>query len=260
MIKQHLIEERKKQIVQSFSTQSGAMAIAENQGFPCFQSSHALNTDLSFQLLIEEEQSTEFLQDLDWLADIQHVAFSFSPKNTRCHVIFSDSVYCDFKVTTTSHNSENQNGHFQTLWHKPNQSLPSTWLNPNRSWGSISNSEQERLLAEILTSILVGLRHFIKGDKLSAFHFVQHSALLKMTELMTKWHVQQEILQGENVEQAFQKHYPLVVGTVSQFAMGFERTPEAALAMVECAERHFTVNYFLMDQILNLIKSTQSRT
>jgi len=98
-------------------------------------------------------------------------------------------------------------------------------------------------LGEALTNLYVGLKRYRRGEKLSAMRFVQVFALDRVLELAPALEAEQPAHRDPfNNERRLEQRFPRLCARLPEFAQGYDRTPESALALLGFLEQHFTVN------------------
>jgi hypothetical protein len=114
---------------------------------------------------------------------------------------------------------------------------------PAREPGDRRERSVEWNVGELVTNLYVGLCRYRRGEKLSAFRFVQGYAVDRVLELLP--HVVAPIPAFPDPfgrERRAEQQYPGMVADFAAFMPGYERTPEAALALLRWVESHFEVN------------------
>lgn len=277
MTKDELIEARLEQINETISAQPQTLAIIRPQenDNPC--SIKENDCDIRLVVLVATGSEEKLLRDIRWLADIQHIAYEFKRSPGHFRFLFSDGLFCDFTVAEEQKLDISDLSHGQILWQKDKTKtdykdvINITQIKHSKS--PITKHEESCwLLGEFLTNLLIGLRRYSKGDKLSAFYIIQHHALSQLLELVDKWEDKIDISIDSAASQqtckscgsktdelniepsSFEANYPQMVPLVEEFALGYDRSPKSAHAMLQYVEQHDTINYFIKDQIINLIK------
>lgn len=267
MTKDELIRARLEQIRDFIARQDQALAIISPSGHEKHCSIKDNDCDICLILLVKstpndtEAHDKDLHKDIHWLADIQHIAYEFKRSPGHFRFLFSDGLFCDFTVLDENELdlSSLQNG--EILWQKDacpaqlNAALSSSEVQGSHN-SVIKHEESCWLLGEFLTNLLIGLRRYSKGDKLSAFYLIQHNALTQLLELVDKWEAKDGTGEASTVrtDGSFETNYPQLVPLVEEFASGYDYSPKSAHAMLQYAEQHDNINFFIKDQILNLIK------
>jgi hypothetical protein len=98
-------------------------------------------------------------------------------------------------------------------------------------------------LGEALTNILIGVKRFYRGEKLSAARFVQQYAVDRVLELHENLNPQEQVGRDPfNPERRLEQRQPELSQHLCAFVQGYERTPESALALLDWLEQHFEIN------------------
>lgn len=246
-----LVHQRLKQIRTCIENNGIALALLMPEKGHSITTIRQNDSDISFTVVVENGNKTTLLDDLSWLSDIQHIAFKYQCSDNSFRFIFSDGVYCHLSVIEESEFSATTND-LSCLWsRRPLESALPKLLRNNSEKNSNSMAW---LLGEVCTHLLTGLRCWNKGDKLSAFYYVQHHALGHLLSLIDIWEAEQQS-QSVSVTGHLENFPPNAAKCVPQFALGYDHTPQAAKAMLDYIEQHQHINFFLKDQIQNLLGS-----
>lgn len=262
MTKHELIQERLEQIRLAIAAQNHTLAMLLPHRNGPLHAMRADDCDIGFMLLVEVGCKELFLGDIEWLSEIQHIAFEFRRSPGHFRFLFSDGIFCDLTVME-KHEMENTDILPKDIaWQRAtihsdifDVAVPQS----SRQYldDIVEYDEPDWLLGELLTNLLIGLRRFNNGEKLSAFYLIQHHALSRLLSLVNQW----ERKTSKNCDplpsqrQSVERNYPHLCNLLSEFAQGYEASPQSALAILNYIEQHTAINYFIKDQILNQIRS-----
>ncbi len=252
MSTESLIQERLGQIRQQVATDANMVGVTvpdrPMQPTPLRNN----DCDLEFCLVVKPGFKSRYIKDLTWLTQIQHIAFKYRHVESGYRFLFSDGMYCEFSITEQGDKA--QDAPNSLPW--PANLVDSEWDYPaaNEPTSAINHNNQDWLLGEMLTNLLIGLRRFIAGDRLSAFYCIQHHALGRLLTLISKWEVNHAQMSKAYGDSSFEQAYPTAASRVASFALGYDHSPQSALAILQYAEQHHALNFFIKDQILNLVK------
>lgn len=256
-----LQEQRLQQLIQHLSQHSGIEALlAPNTRIYSQQNAGDL-PDPAFitptlVAISTQEHKPTLLHEVSWIREVQHVAYHYLRSADSLRVLFSDGVICDFYCYT---NQELEAAkpinqcEWHVFWHAQNNDVKHY---PNQNYNDVA-ATKDALTGELLTMLMLGLRMFSQGQKLTAFHLVQHQALNNLIRLKSVLPVAQEALFES--PQPWESHAPEFEEYLPQFAAGLTQTPESSVAMLNYVESIMPVNYFIKDQILNLADACQSK-
>ncbi|XOV81163.1 MAG: hypothetical protein ACFHVJ_09495 [Aestuariibacter sp.] len=252
LIDEKLVQQRLRQIRTCIENNASALALFLPQDGHSFTTIRQNDSDISFTLVVETNTREPLIRDLSWLSDIQHIAFKYQCTDNSFRFIFSDGIYCHLSIVEES-DFEQISTDMACYWcRRPlDKALPKL----RESKPAHTQQNVTWLLGEVCTHLLTGLRCWHKGDKLSAFYYVQHYALGHLLTLIDIWEFNQQHAKKTSLEGGLEKACPIAAKQVSQFALGYDRTPHAAMAMLDYIEQHQHINFFLKDQIQNLLGS-----
>ncbi|MBE1298722.1 MAG: hypothetical protein GJ680_02265 [Alteromonadaceae bacterium] len=251
-----LVQDRLEQIQQQVSSLPHVHELRLSDHAYLQHPMHSNDCDLHFVLLVDSGFQSRFIDCLSWLTEIQHIAFKYRHVDNGYRFLFSDGIYCEFTVEELKFGESADSVNLTTRQTEIATLRPSGQLN---AIGLDEGQDEDWLLGEMLTNLLIGLRRFNRGDRLSAFYCIQHHALSSLLELLVQWEVsqtkQKRLAKGDI---CFEQSYPHARNQVASFAMGYDKSPQSASAMLEYAEQHHNLNYFIKDQILIQIKSANN--
>lgn len=259
MTKDDLIQDRLGQIRSAIEARPEMLSVSLPQENETLQTLRDNDCDIQFTLVVTNGAKGQYLNDLSWLMDIQHIAFTFCRCPGHFRFLFSDGIYCDLTVLDQQEFASHQGVNYPFASLRKGQSGNPQLIAPEeppQNSNAIEQHDTRWLMGELLTNLLIGLRRYTKGDKLSAFYLIQHHGLSRLLALIAKWEANQDQAKSRisNTATCFEQSYPQVASKVSQFALGYDQSPQSAFAILKYVEQHENVNYFLKDQLLNLIQ------
>lgn len=210
-------------------------------------------SDLDFFAIVEDGYKAQYIQDLFWLSDIAPVAYHFQNTVDGHKLLYADGIFCEFAVFELRELEYIPFSGGRIVWKKPH--VNDAIATPIRKGDSSSQQSVEWQLGEALTNLLIGLKRFHRGEKLSGSRFVQHYALDRVLELASLLEQEQPYFKDEFVnERRFEQRFPKLAAHLPNLVQGYERTPESALAILEFLEQHFDVNVTIAKEIRALVK------
>jgi lincosamide nucleotidyltransferase B/F len=210
-------------------------------------------SDLDFFAIVEDGHKAHYIQDLSWLSDIAPVAYQFQNTVDGYKLLYTDGIFCEFAVFELHELRDIPFASGRIVWKKPH--IDDAIAIPTRKNSPSSTINVEWQLGEALTNLLIGLKRFRRGEKLSGSRFVQHYALDRVLELASRLEPEQPHFKDEFVnERRFEQRFPKTAAHLLNFAQGYERTPESALVILEFLEQHFDVNATIAKEIRALAK------
>ncbi len=197
-------------------------------------------SDLDFFAIVQEGFKARYIDNLDWLSNIQPIAYAFRNTVDGYKVLFDDGIFCEFAVFEPQEMATIPFSAVRIVWKttdfdesicQPIVKAPST------------PKPVEFHLGEALTNLYVGMGRYRRGEKLSAARFIQNYAVDQILQLAAQIETAQpafvDIYSGER---RFEQRFPDIAAYLPKFIQGYEHSPESALAILEFLETHFEVN------------------
>lgn len=257
MITKELLQKRLTQIASSLSQKKGALALMGLGSIGV--EDHRLDqySDLDFFVIVEDSYKNIFINDLQWLTNILACEYAFQNTQDGYKFLFIDGVYCEFAIFTLSELSTVDYAPGKILWqNKLFNSKISKPIKEVISDDNFTEKKQEFYLGELLTNLLVGLTRYERGEKLSACYFIQHYAInryLQLFELLTP-NVKQEQQQDIDIwsiERRVEQRHQACQVILSKVALGYDKSPQAALNLLLEVEKLTVVNQAISRRIKN---------
>ncbi|MBK9052061.1 MAG: hypothetical protein IPL78_14480 [Chloroflexi bacterium] len=210
-------------------------------------------SDLDFFVIVEPGQKSHFLTNLDWLSGLAPIAYYFQNTVDGYKLLFADGVFCEFAVFEEAELAHIPFAPGRIVWKRAGVSEEiAAPVKPS----SPSTHSVEWLVGELLTNLYVGMGRYRRGEKLSAFQFVQVYALGRLVDLAGQIEMAQpghaDIFVGER---RFEQRFPELAQHLPQFGPGYEGTPAAANAILRFLDQHFPINPAIKEAILSLTGS-----
>ena len=208
-------------------------------------------SDLDFFAIVEEGYKQAYIDSLEWLSDIQPIAYRFRNTVDGYKLLFADGIFCEFAVFELEELKNIPFAPGRVVWKRPD--MPVTLGQPASKTTPASNRDQDWLLGEAVTNIYVGLQRDKRGEKLSAMRFIQSYAVDRLLELAEYIELPNEVHRDPFVnERRFEKRYPNLASLLGIWVQGYEKNSESALAILEFLETHFQVNKAMAKEIRGL--------
>ena len=208
-------------------------------------------SDLDFFVIVEPGQKRAYLDSLQWLSDVQPIAYHFLNTEDGYKLLFEDRIFCEFAVFEPD---ELQNIPFapgRIVWKQAD--LPDSVGQPTLNSVPRSMRRKDFLLGEALTNIYVGLNRDQRGEKLSATRFIQGYAVDRLLELVEYIETEKPTYRDPFVnERRFEQRFPDLASQVGTWMQGYEKNRESALAILTFLEQHFQVNEAIAEAIRDL--------
>lgn len=254
---QHLLE-RLEAIGRSLETSGHALALIGLGSVGLERDRLDEHSDLDFFALVEPGHKARYLDDLSWLSDVAPVAFLFQNTADGYKLLYADGVFCEFAVFEPQELEQIPFAAGQTVWRRAG--VDASVGTPTCPAMGGARQGVEWQLGEALTNLYVGLKRYRRGEKLSAMRFVQGFALDRVLELAPALEAyfrraepgvaeQPAYRDPFNNERRLEQRFPRLSAWLPEFAQGYDRTPESALALLAFLEQHFEVNAAIAREI-----------
>jgi hypothetical protein len=207
-------------------------------------------SDLDFYVIAQDGRKGELIDDLGWLSAVHPVAYAFRNTVDGYKALFEDGVFCEFAVFTVDELESIPSAEGRVVWHVPG--FDRALARPHELPAAEPRSA-DWLLGEALTNLYVGLGRYRRGEKLSAFRFVQGFAVDRVLELARLLERESPAFRDAFApERRFEQRFPETARALPTFLQGYDATPESALAILDYLTRHFDVNPSIDAAILHL--------
>jgi hypothetical protein len=195
-------------------------------------------SDLDFFAIVEPGYKTRYIEHLDWLAAAHPLAWHFRNTIDGHKALMADGVFCEFAVFEPGELEHIPFAPGRLVWRRegvdasiarPRRALPDSRL-PDETW----------IVGEALSCLLVGLRRWHRGEKLSAGRLVQGHAVDRLIELDA---LRRAAPPGDpfNRERRLEARQPALAAELSGLVPGYNDTPAAAAAMLDALARRGAV-------------------
>ncbi len=207
-------------------------------------------------MIAEDGAAQRFVEDLDWLAPMGTVAYSFLNVRNGGKVLFDDGLFVEYAVFTLDELARLPFAGARVIWARPGQ--PHGPLTSNLHPPSAPFETVEFHLNEALTNLFVGLHREQRGERLTAMRFIQVYAidrianLLRLTQDASAPRDPFEV--SRRVEAAYGTALPL-----DRMVPGYEHNVEAARATLDWLTARFTTDPAIVRAIEMMLPARQEQ-
>lgn len=198
------------------------------------------HSDLDFFVIVESGHKGRYIDRLDWLSCAAPVAYQFRNTPDGYKLLFQDGVFCEFAVFETPELRHIPFAPGRVVWKKAGAT--DTLLLPEPRQNTPEDRSIDWLVGEALTSLYTGLSRNARGERLSAMRSIQVNALDRVLELCAS--LEPGTPAARDVfafERRYEQRHPHCAQTLPEFAQGYGRNVESALAILAFLESHFEV-------------------
>jgi len=209
-------------------------------------------SDLDFFVIVKEGYKQQFIDNLDWLANIHDITWCFKNTEDGYKLLFSDLIFCEFAIFEPQELVTIPYSEGKFIW--KDECLAEHLCKSALVKPQISNNETF-LLGELLSNLYVGLCRYQRGEKCSALRFIQVYAVDRLISLLDLHQRQvskidqDEFCLNRRVEQRHPNYQQLLL----QCMQGSEKSLESAKVMLKFVKQHYNIDKKLEQVIRSLV-------
>jgi hypothetical protein len=210
-------------------------------------------SDLDFFAIVTPGTKAGFLADTGWLAAPCPLDWQFRNTADGFKLLWSDGIFGEMAVFEPQELAGIPFAPGRVVWAA--DGLDVGLLEPSVTGGHLHKPDNlDYLVGELLSCLFVGLCRFRRGEKLSAWRFVQTYCLDRFLEIVEVTTAPQPGFGDLYVrDRRFEVRYPAEAAELASFLTGYEQTPSSALALLEWTKARAPVNAGLELRIRELI-------
>lgn len=208
-------------------------------------------SDLDFFAVVADGWKSRFIDDLSWLSRIAPIAYSFRNTADGHKLLFSDGVFCEFAVFETRELAAVSFAPGRVIWSVPG--FDASLATPAVRTPAQEDRDLAWVVGEALTNLYVGLGRYARGERLSAFRFVEGHAVDRVVELLSR-----SPREGTPApdpfsrERRFESRFPDSRALLAPMMQGYDATPASALAILDFLKNRHEVNPAIASEIQKL--------
>ncbi len=251
MTKTELLKIRLLEIANSLKDSGHAQALLALGSCSGNQEMMDEQSDLDFFVIAKPGYKMRYIDNLDWLNEISSAGYYFRNTMDGYKYFYKDGVYCEFAVFEESElkNIDLSNG--SIVWKE--ECFDETKVHFNSSLQPSKMAELDWRLGELLTNLYVGLGRFHRGEKLSAYKFVQNYAVDQLLQILRSQNPE-SYNHADKFDSArrIESTHIIGEGQLAAFIQGYDRTPQSALEILRFVEKNYNINDFMKLKIEEL--------
>lgn len=208
-------------------------------------------SDLDFFVIVAEGSRQLFLSSLDWLSAVRPLAYTFRNTDDGFKALFDDGVFCEFAVFEPHDLARIPFAPGRVVWSRSD--VDPEIARPQVALAQPKQQSKAWCVGEALTNLYVGMCRFARGERLSAFRFVQVYAVDRVVELVSATGAESDSAPDPfSPDRRFEQRFPSIAGVLSGFTQGYDRTPESARSILAFLEDRYDVNASIARRIRDL--------
>lgn len=205
-------------------------------------------SDLDFFVIVSPGSKQAYLENLDWLADIQPVSYRFRNTADGYKLLFTDDIFCEFAVFEPLELEQVPFAGAKVLWSRTG--LREIERRPRSKIDIPERQSEDWLLGEAMTNLYVGLQRALRGEYLSSWKFIQVYAMDRLIELASLREPAGDALGDPfSLERRFEKRFPQLAQKLPKFLPGYAGSVAAAEAILNYLESHWEVNAVMVSRV-----------
>lgn len=203
-------------------------------------------SDLDFFVVADPGHKAAFIDSLAWLAAAHPLDWHVRNTADGHKALMSDGVFCEFAVFEPQELASIPFAPGRLVWARPG--IDPALAAPRRALPR-RTTDETWIVGEALACLFVGLQRWHRGERLSAARFVQGHALDRLIEL-DALRTRPPAGDAFNGDRRLEARQPALAAELPALVPGYERTPQAALAVLEAlARRGAMLNAAMADRI-----------
>lgn len=199
-------------------------------------------SDLDFFVIVEPGNKNSYMNNLDWLNNINKIAYHFQNTKDGYKLLFEDGIFCEFAIFEPNELETISLSDSRIVWKMP--LVADIHINPHIS-PSVRNQKRDKEwhLGEALTNLYVGMMREKRGENLSAMRFIQGYAVDHLLELAEYIESPKMVSEDEYAkERRFEQRFSSLSVYLPGWLQGYKRNSESALEILAFLKKNFEIN------------------
>lgn len=210
-------------------------------------------SDLDFFAVVHEGSKSHFLENLDWLAAPCPLGYVFKNTPDGFKLLYQDGIFAEMAVFEPQELASIPFAEGRVIWSAPGFDR-GRLIPQNLSGRQWTPPSVDHALGELLTCLYVGMCRYRRGEKLSAWRFIQGYCLDRFLEIVTLTRKPENgFADPYSRDRRFEFLYPGEAAMLYKILAGYEGTPQAVEFFLEWIETVQPVNPWLLKAIKELI-------
>lgn len=209
-------------------------------------------SDLDFFVIVEPGCKQRFIDQLDWLENVHPLGFSFKNCEIGHKILFDDGIYGEYAVFEEKELDDARYTGGKIIWQHASFNNEGI-VTGKAPIPSIRANSIDHVIGEAVTNLYVGLGRYLRGEKLSAYRFIQ---VYPIDGLLTIMHLlEKEVSYFPDAfgnERRLERRFPSFASRLGDIVQGYDRTPQAALYLLAYLEEIYPVSPRMSQEIRRL--------
>ncbi len=198
-------------------------------------------SDLDFFALVEPGSKQQFLHHPEWLAADSRIDWLFRNTPDGFKVLWADGIFAEMAVFELEELARIPFAAGRVVWSLP--TLDHARLLPTLPRPSRELPDEHWARDELLSNLVIGLKRFHRGERLSAFRLIQGHCLDRFLDLVERSGPPTAAARDPfDRLRRFELNYPTWAGQLPHLLAGYDATPRAAEAFLRWLSETGPVN------------------
>jgi hypothetical protein len=209
------------------------------------------HSDLDFFVVVDDGAKERYLSDLDWLAAVRPVAYSFANDRNGRKALFADGVFAEYAIFTIAELARLPFTGARIVWQRADAPPGLADCGPPPTGPPFDTVEFH--LNEALTNLYVGLHRELRGERLTAGRFIQTYAVDHVIALLSLTSPAGRRRDPFEASRRVEQAYPADVLPLAAMVPGYERNWAAARFTFDWLCHRFAVHAVIEAAIEQLL-------
>lgn len=209
-------------------------------------------SDLDFFVIVSPGHKKAWIEDPSWLGGPQELAYTFKNTPDGYKLLWADGIFGEMAVFEAEELPGIPFSEGRVIWAQ--DGFDRAVLKPRNTGGRLWQATSlDYLAGELLTCLYVGMCRWNRGEKLSAWRFIQGYCLDRFMEMSSLLDQAEPGYQDPyNRDRRFEALYPMAARELPRFLKGYDQVPESALELLSWLESVQPVNGAMAREIKKL--------
>ncbi|MEU8244357.1 hypothetical protein AB0C07_39385 [Actinoplanes missouriensis] len=198
------------------------------------------HSDLDFFVVVEDDARWRYVERIDWLEAPCPLLFSFAHERNGRKALYEDGVFVEYVVLTAAELTRIPFCAARVVWRRAD--APAGLAQSEAPMPRTPYDTVDFHLNEALTNLYVGLHRELRGERLSAFRFIQSHAVDRVVSLMRLSSGEAPYRDPFDVTRRVERAYPADVLPLAAMVPGYAHNTAAARTIFEWLGKRYPVH------------------
>lgn len=208
-------------------------------------------SDLDFFIIVEDEIKESMINNLSWLEQVYPLGFKHKNTKDGYKFLFEDGIYGEFAVFGRSEVPQIVQPQARLIWKNSHYDEPTLLIEKNiQAYQKEVDIKAE--FDEALTNLYVGLNRALRGEKVSAFLFIETYAFDHAMRfyLANKKHPKDDLF---SLSRRLEFNHPELKSHMKNMLSGYNNLSQSAQSILDFLQNEGEVDSFMYRILRDLI-------